>query len=95
MIDGRKAEETNYFTYKDGALYRNVAAGQILDRRRATRNAGRFKIYVDSFPNAALPYSNYYIADTKTGKVYDMEVLHILGGTLNKITEELKTKGEG
>ena len=87
----KDAKRTNYYTFKDGALYRNVAAGQVLDRKRATRNAVKFKIFVDSFPNAALPYSMYYIANTETGEVFKLEVLH---GTshnrLNDLVEELK-----
>lgn len=85
-----EAKETTYYTYKDGALYRNVAAGQILDRTRPTRNAGSYKVYVDSFPDAELPYSVYYIADTNTGKVYRLELTHTCSGNLKNLVEELK-----
>ena len=86
-----EAEETNGYEFKDGALYRNAVAGQFLDRTRATRNAGDYKIYIDSFPSAALPYSVYRIADTKTGKVYTFELTHYTSfGVLDKIVAELK-----
>lgn len=85
------AKKTDYYTWKDGALYRNVAAGQFFDRKRPTRNAGKFKIFVDSFPNAALPYSVYLIANTETGEVFTMEVLHQTSfNRLNDLVEELK-----
>ena len=39
-----KAHETNYYIFKDGALYRNAYAGQFLERTRPTRNAGKYKV---------------------------------------------------
>jgi len=84
--------DTNYYVYEDGALCRNVAAGKIKDRVRPTRVAGKYKIYVDSFPDAALPYSVYHIADTETGNVVDLEVTHGTGfNKLKAVTEYLKS----
>ena len=86
-----EAKETDGYVLKSDGLYRNANAGQFLDRSKATRNAGNFKIFVDSFPNAALPYSTYYIASKKDGKVYTMQITHgSIEGALDKIVEELK-----
>lgn len=86
-----KAHETNYYIFKDGALYRNAYAGQFLERTRPTRNAGKYKVYVDSFSDVALPYSKYHIANTESGKVYDAEIVHgIIDNPLGKIVEVLK-----
>lgn len=72
---GRQFTYTDSYVFKDGAMFRNVAAGLIDDKRRPYRVAGNYNIYIDSFPTAALPYSTYYIADKETGCVYRTEVL--------------------
>lgn len=89
-IDRYEAKEDTYYTYKENALYRNVSAGQVLDRTRSTRKAGNYKVYVDSFVGAALPYSVYNVADTRTGKVYRIEVQLPANGALNRVVETLK-----
>lgn len=94
-FDGRTFEETTYYKVIDGKLHRNVAAGLILENRKPYRKADRYDVYIDSFPNAALPYSNYYIADKESGVVYKAEVIQ--GITDNKryikeLVEYLKQK---
>lgn len=78
------------YVYRDGMLYTKVAIGEHIHSSKATRNAGKYKIYVNSFPRCAQPYSTYYIANTENGKVYRYEALHYLTGTLNEFVNILK-----
>lgn len=87
---GDKADLTDGYEYKDGALYRNAAAGQFLDSKRPTRVVGKWKIYVNSFPDAAYPYSVARIADSETGEVYRFEFPQGYG-ILKDIVEHLKS----
>ena len=63
-----------YYVYRGGILYYVSISGEQPSDSRVYRNAGRYKIYLDSFRGAALPYSNLYVADTETGKVYKNEI---------------------
>lgn len=67
-------ELSKYYFYKNGRLYRRAVAGEFPEDDRVYRNAGRYKIYLRSFRDAVLPYSNLMIADSNTGKVYKKEV---------------------
>lgn len=94
-IEERNFDKTDYYIFKDGSLYRNVAAGLIKENKRPYRVAGNYNIYVDSFPRAALPYSNYYIADKITGEVYRAEILQGMGDGkqfIQRLVEELKRR---
>ena len=92
ILGNTSYKESTYYTYKEGALYRNVVAGQVLDTKRPTRVAGKYKIFVDSFPRATLPYSKFHIANTETGKVYSVESIHGTGISLKQVVEELKER---
>lgn len=90
---GRTFELSGYYRFVDGKMCRNVAAGLIPENRRPYRKAGRYNIYIDSFPDVALPYSTYYIADTVSGNVYAAEVLQGLSDNktyIKNLVEELK-----
>ena len=75
-ILGRTYTLTNYYKFIDGSLHRNVVAGLIKENQKPYRVAGNYSLYVNSFPNSALPYSIYLIADKRTGNVYSLEVIH-------------------
>ena len=90
-VNGFEAREDRYYVYKDGKLCKNVVAGVIPCAIVPTRKAGRYKVYVDSHRDVALPYSIYHIADTETGKVYSFEVTHgVCYRPLDGIVEALK-----
>ena len=95
-FNGREYTKSNYYIFKDGQLYRSVTAGQFPENRRPYRVAGDYNLYVDSFPNAALPYSKYYVANKKTGEVYQYEARSY--GTekeyISGLVEELKNKSK-
>lgn len=74
MLDALKLA-SNY-TYHDGELFYRSISGELPNGSRVYRNAGRYKIYIDSFSGAQLPYSKLRIADTVTGNVYEREVTH-------------------
>ena len=88
QVDGYTFEKTNYYKLIDGAMHRNVAAGLIRENRRPFRVAGKYNVYIDSFPDAALPYSTYYVANKETGDVYTTEVLQYMG-TGRRLIKEL------
>lgn len=94
-FQGRIFTKTDYFKLVDGKMHRNVAAGLIPENRRPYRRAGNYDIYVDSFPTAALPYSNYYIANRLTGDVYRTEVIQGVSDNkqyLKDLVDELKRR---
>ena len=95
-FNGREYTKSNYYIFKDGQLYRNLPAGQFPENKRPYRVAGDYNLYVDSFPGAALPYSNYYVANKKTGEVYKYEA-HSYGTEreyISGLVEELKNKSK-
>ena len=61
-------------TYKNGRMWYRAVAGESPEENRVYRNAGRYKIFINSFPNAALPYSILFLADSETGKIYSKEI---------------------
>jgi len=92
-FNGRIFEKTDYYSYTDKGLCRNVAAGQICENRRPYRVAGNYNVYVNSFPSSALPYSVYLIADKTTGDVYRAEVPQGISDErtwMRELVEELK-----
>ncbi len=96
-FDGRVFEKTNYYSYvpENGGLCRNVAAGQISEHRRPYRVAGNYNLYIDSFPDAALPYSIYLVADKVSGDVYRTEVTQGMTDQrqyIRELVEELKSR---
>lgn len=98
IFNGRTFEKTDYYKVVNGKLYRNVAAGLIVENRRPYRKAGSYDLYIDSFPNAALPYSNYYIADKESGSVYKSEVLQGMSDNrryIKELVEYLKQENCG
>lgn len=85
LLDGLKL--STYYFYKNGKLYRRTVAGEFPEDDRIYRNAGRYKIYLNSFRDAALPYSKLMIADSNTGKVYEKEVTQGITDFRQNITE--------
>lgn len=75
IYDNRTYTYTDSYIFEDGKLFYISANGQHCANQRAYRQAGDYALYIDSFPSAALPYSRYRIADKRTGRVYDAEVL--------------------
>lgn len=61
-------------TYKNGKMWYRAVAGEQPEENRVYRNAGRYKIFINSFPYAALPYSILFLADSETGKIYSQEI---------------------
>lgn len=84
---GRTYTYTDGQFFKDGKLYRRAIAGDFEDNTKVYRRMGNYNLYVWSFADAALPYSRYFIADTKTGRVYTAEVLHGIGDERRYIKE--------
>lgn len=61
----------NAYSFEENSLIRNTASGKkVIERKRPYRVSKRYNLYIDSFPRAALPFSNYFVADKETGKVY-------------------------
>ena len=73
--------------YRNGKMWYRAAAGEFPDDTRVYRNAGKYKIFINSFPDLGLPQSNLYVADTKTGKVYKRSVLHNMGDFRRDLAE--------
>ncbi len=61
-------------TYKGGKMWYRAAAGEHPEENRVYRTAGRYKIFINSYPDAALPYSVLFIADSETGEVYRKDI---------------------
>ena len=78
---------TDNYVYRDNLLQVWSAAGLRKTGYRVYRLAGNYKIYINSFPDAALPYSTMYVADTEMGKVYVTELTHNMGGNKRDIDE--------
>ena len=82
-----KFSETSYYIYKDGIIYRRAAAGDFKERWSIHRKVGHYKIHSEHF-DCALPYTVYYLIDTKNDKIYKSEDCH--SSMINEIVEELK-----
>ena len=67
---------STYYIFKDGKLGWRSINGEHFDNQKPYRNAGRYKIYINSFRGAQLPQSKLLIVDTETGVVYERSVTH-------------------
>ena len=85
LLDGLKL--TDNYIYQDGVLKVYSAAGLNKANYPVYRLAGNYKIYLNSFRDAALPYSTMYIADTEQGKVYIKEITQGIGDFKRDIAE--------
>ena len=58
---------------------------------KIVRNIGQYKVGAVHF-DCALPYSNYYVIDTISGKIYRMSAIFYCGwnGVLKQLIEDLK-----
>lgn len=81
-------KETSRYIYKNGKLHFVSQTGEHPEDTRVYRNAGRYKIYLQSF-KCALPYTNVIVADTQTGKVYMCSETQGMG-TFKQDIEELQ-----
>ena len=80
-------------TYKGGKMWYRAAAGEHPEENRVYRNAGRYKIFINSYPDAGLPYSILFIADSETGEIYRKQITQGLGDfrrDLNELVEWLR-----
>lgn len=93
LLDQLKLTDT--YVYRDNLLQVWTAAGLRKAGYRVYRLAGNYKIYINSFPNAALPYSTMYVADTEMGRVYVTELTHNTGGNKRDIDELVEWLREG
>lgn len=89
-VAGSDFKKTDYFIFKDGKLYRNVAAGQIKEDIRPYRVAGNYNLYVISQRDVQLPHSTYLIADKRSGEVFEFE--RVLYGTEREYVKALVEK---
>lgn len=80
-------KEDTYHIFKNGKFGWISVNGEHFDNQRPYRNAGRYKIYIDSFGGAQLPQSKVFIADTQTGTVYQTSVIHGTGDFRRDISE--------
>ena len=67
---------STYYIFKNGKLGWRSINGEHFDNQKPYRNAGRYKIYINSFRDAQLPQSKLLIVDTETGVVYERSVTH-------------------
>ena len=88
-------EEDTYHIFKNGKFGWISINGEHFDNQRPYRNAGRYKIYLDSFRGAQLPQSNVYIVDTQTGTVYRTNVIHGMGDFKRDISELIEWFNDG
>lgn len=84
---GRRYDYTNSQVFKNGKLHRVAAAGIFEDNTKVYRKMGNYNLYIWSFPDAALPYSIYFIANKNNGKVYRCEVIQGMGDEKRYIKE--------
>ena len=88
-------EPTSRYRYDAGKLYYISQAGEAPSGDRVYRNADRYKIYLNSFADAALPYSRLLVADTTTGKVFTREVTQGLSDFKRDIQELVEWLRDG
>lgn len=83
--------ESNNLRYENNKLIRTTKVGEKIEKNKPIRSTDNYKIYADHF-DCALPYTHYYIASIKTGKVYEIpEVITAWNhGVLKEITDNLK-----
>lgn len=93
LIKGLKVD--TYHIYKDGKFGWKSVNGEHFDNQRPYRNAGRYKIYLDSFRGAQLPQSRLYIVDTETGIVYEKSIIHSTSDFRRDISELVEWFNDG
>ena len=79
-------EVLNYFNFKetktikyDKKLYRlSVSGWNIENDAKCIRNIKHYKLFAIAFPDCALPYTRYFLVDTKENKVYTTELQQYL-----------------
>lgn len=86
---------SNYYIFKNGKLGWRSVNGEHFDNQRPYRNAGRYKIYINSFGDAQLPQSKLLVVDTETGLVYTRSVLHNTSDFRRDIEELVEWLAEG
>lgn len=81
--------------FKDGKLQYESISGWHDNESKCVRNVNNFKVYAD-YIECAVSYTNYYIADTETGDVFEY-VNHpaYLGSVLKDIVEQVREYGAG
>ena len=81
--------------YENGKLVRTTKVGDRIEPDRAVRSVNEYKIYARHF-QSALPYTHYYIANTKNGKVYEIPeiITEWNSGALKEITENMKNSNK-
>lgn len=82
-------------TYKNGKMWYRAVAGEHPEDNRVYRNAGRYKIFINSYPDAGLPYSILFIADSETGKIYREEITQGMGDFRRDLAELVEWLREG
>lgn len=85
LLSGFTVDTTR--TYRNGKMYSRAVAGEFPDDNRVYRNAGRYKLFINSFRDLTLPQSTLFVADTETGKVYRRSVIHNLGDFRRDLAE--------
>ena len=86
---------SNYYIFKNGKLGWRSVTGEHFDNQKPYRNAGRYKIYLNSFRDAQLPQSDLLIADTETGVVYKRSVTHGISDFRRDIAELVEWFNDG
>lgn len=93
LLDGLNL--SNYYIYRNGKLGWRSVNGEHTDNARPYRNAGRYKIYLDSYGDVQLPQSRLFVADTETGDVYERSIIHNMGDFKRDLTELIDWLREG
>lgn len=89
----RSIQEDDNYKYIDGKIYNKTMSGWHKQDDRPVRVIGDYKIFARHF-EVALPYTNYYIANIKTGQIFIVrDVPSYLGGTLKELTDNIKRGG--
>ncbi len=85
----------NSRTYKNGHMWYRSVSGESPEENRVYRNAGRYKIFINSYPDAGLPYSILFIADSETGKIYRKQITQGIGDFRRDLAELVEWLREG
>ena len=93
VLNDFRFKESDYYVMKDGKIYRHPVAGLYEEKWHITRKVGDYKIHAENFPDCALPYTNYYVIDTKEQKIYESRD-HIYS-KLNDLVAALKALEQG
>lgn len=89
-----KLQDSNYKVENGKLICQSVNGWHDLGSK-CVRNVGQYKIFADHF-ECALPYTNYYVADTKTGKVMAYrDHPSYLGSAVKELAEQVAEYGFG